>query len=140
MRIGTRVRVKILVLLVHKSPRRRPAARLAGDLLGVDAKPLGHLSPHQEFLRTQSLETTLQSIFNPHAIDHATGKWFAIAGRRAARIQDVCDGPGGVVIQKSIDLRNHRSWSYRQSTWASQLKCSGGSCQEHEYGSAAVHA
>src|SRR5215472_2701581 len=95
------------------------------DLRGVDTKPLRHLFSRQHSLRTQSLEPTLQSIFNPHAIDHAAGKWFAIAGHRAACIQDICDGLRGVVIQQSIDLRNYRSWSYSNSAWTRQLECSG---------------
>src|SRR6266699_7233695 len=59
------------------------------DLLGRDAKPSRHLFPRQHSLRTQPLETTLQSIFAPHAADHAASKCFAITGHRTARVQDI---------------------------------------------------
>jgi hypothetical protein len=35
---------------------------------------------------------TLQSVFDPHATDHAASKWFAITGHQTTRVQDICNG------------------------------------------------
>jgi hypothetical protein len=69
------------------------------ELLGTDAESLRHLIQGQHSFRTQPLETTLQSIFDPHVSDHPASKWVAITGEHAARVQDICNGPGRMVIQ-----------------------------------------
>src|SRR5208283_3038419 len=83
--LAPRVFIEVLVLVIAEMGSHQADTAPGLELLGADTKPLRHLVERQQPLCTQPLETTLQSIFDRHATDHAPGKWLAIAGHQTAR-------------------------------------------------------
>ena len=86
-------------LSLQRWARTRPTARQVFSCWVEIFEPLRHLIERQHSFRTQPLEMTLQSVFDPHATDHAASKWFAITGHQTTRVQDNCDGLVRMVIQ-----------------------------------------
>jgi hypothetical protein len=68
-------------------------------LIRADTQPLPYFLECQHPSLPQSFPACLQLVIFCDAGDHWTMEWFAIAGRKAPRVQIVSDGLTGVVIE-----------------------------------------
>jgi hypothetical protein len=68
-------------------------------LIRADTQPLPHFLECQHPSLPQSFPTGLQPVIFGDAGDHRAMEWFAITGRKPARVEAVSDGLAGVVIE-----------------------------------------
>jgi hypothetical protein len=78
---------------------QKPGGAPSLHLIRTDSQSPPHLIQCQHSPFTQSFPTRLQPVIFGDAGNHGTVEWFAIAGCEAARVQVICDGLTGLVIE-----------------------------------------